>query len=100
LKKRAENGKNINSNSANYVSIEISFEFDYGYNGIRDFPQQTLRILPNLGIRRELAEHFTIDFGVYLGYKFKEHGDRDWESESWTSGKPAYGLNLISSHIF
>jgi hypothetical protein len=69
LKKRAENGKNINSNSANYVSIEISFEFDYGYNGIRDFPQQTLRILPNLGIRRELAEHFTIDFGVYCQNK-------------------------------
>ena len=105
LKKRAEKGKNINSNSANYFSLDMSYELPVGLSGMRDFPQQTFRILPTWGIRRELSEHFTMDFGIYVGFKAKEYGDRNpetdrWDSEPWTSGKIEYGVNLIFSHIF
>ncbi len=105
LKKRAEQGKSIQLNSANYVSLDMSFELDAGFGGIRDWPQNTLRILPTWGLRRELAEHFTIDFGVYAGYKLKEIGDRNWDtgkwdSDYWTTHKFAWGINLAFSHIF
>ena len=113
LKKRAEKGKNINSNSANYVSFDLSYELPLGLSGIRDVPQHTFRLLPSWGMRRELSEHFTMDFSVYAGYKLigtQYYNDSNcyidggttcdpWKTK-FDDGKFVFGVNLIFSHIF
>ena len=105
MKSRADKGKNTNYNSANYISIDFSYELPYGFDGIRDWPQNTIRILPTYGIRRSLSQNFTIDFGLYAGYKLKQYGDRnpqtgDWDFQPWTQHKFAYGINILLNHMF
>ncbi len=106
LKKRFDSGKNTDNNSANYFALLISEEFPIGYEGIRDYPIYTTRILPKWGMRRTLSQNFTIDFGAYFGVKYgatlkdrdlggsaiRTYGPNEW--------KAAYGVYVTLSHVF
>ena len=106
FKKRFEAGKNTDNNSANYFALLISEEFPIGYEGIRDSPIYTTRILPKFGMRRTLSQNYTIDFGAYFGAKYGAsleniNVDGYWLNaygpEKW---KADYGVYVTLSHIF
>ncbi len=100
IKKRHAKGKNTAFNSANYFSIAISREFEgFDFGAIRDSPEHVIRMLPSLGLRRVLANHFTIDLSIFAGYKT---GPLDQLTfiEAVENGKRTFGGNVILAHVF
>ncbi|WP_304158094.1 hypothetical protein [Mesonia mobilis] len=73
LKRRAEKGKNIANNSANFLSLYNSYRPDW-FSLLNDENQNgTQKILTNLlwGLRRSYGNHFHLEFAAGLGY-YKE----------------------------
>lgn len=72
LNKRVENGKRIDGNSGNFVSLNIRYHPDLltfvsedNYSMIPD-----LSVIPTWGIRRNIGEHFNYETYIGIGYAY------------------------------
>lgn len=73
LKKRAEKGKHIENNSANFVTVGVKYYPDLFKIGGPDnlyIPNQ-LSVIPKWGIRRAIANsNFNYELGIGIGYRW------------------------------
>lgn len=74
LNKRSSNEKNIVCNSANFLSIQISFIPDWFIIPIIPTHYPTLNnqisVMPTWGIRRNIGNHFNFEAGLGIGYEY------------------------------
>lgn len=95
LQNRANKGRNIKNNSANYFALLVSYTPDWfsisNYDDLK--LSNKLRIIPSFGIRRNFAKDFNYEF--YLGYGY---GFTFGEKEN-TSGD-AFDLGLKVGYDF
>ena len=70
IAKRAENGKNIKNNSANYFGLQVRYVPNWfvisNYDDIQN--NSSLNFIPTYGFRRNFAENFNYEFRGGLGY--------------------------------
>lgn len=71
INKRAENGKNIKNNSANYFSVQMRYSPDW-FNISNDNLQlyDEISLIPTFGIRRNFGDRFNYEFKIGYGYKY------------------------------
>lgn len=69
LEKRANNGKRIKNNSANYLSAKLEYIPDwFVISNTKDIHvNPTLAIIPNWGFRRNFADNFNYELRVGVG---------------------------------
>jgi hypothetical protein len=72
LQKRAKKSRNISNNSANYLSLESSFNPNWfvisNYDSIETVNQ--LSVIPTWGIKRAIGKHFNYETGIGIGYTY------------------------------
>lgn len=70
IPKRAENGKNIKNNSANYFGLQVRYIPDWFVisNDKNVSLSNQINFIPTYGFRRNFAENFNYEFKAGLGY--------------------------------
>jgi hypothetical protein len=70
LKKRSENSKRIDGNSGNFIALKMGYHPDWFvlFNPDNAPVVSDFSIIPTLGIRRNLGEHFNYEAGIGAGY--------------------------------
>lgn len=71
INNRAENGKNVKNNSANYFSLQMRYAPNW-FNISNDNSQlyNEISLIPTFGIRRNFAKRFNYEFKIGYGYKY------------------------------
>jgi len=72
LEKRAEKGKDISENTANYISLNTMYRPDWFVISNKDNVSvvPTISFIPTWGIRRNLGKSFNYEVGLGLGYQY------------------------------
>jgi len=69
LKKRSEKSKRIDGNSGNFIALKTSYHPELALFNTDDAPVVSdFAIIPTLGIRRNLGEHFNYEAGIGAGF--------------------------------
>lgn len=72
LDKRVSRSRDISGNSANFVSLNVSFAPDWfvisNYDSINVINQVAL--VPTWGIKRNIGDHFNYEAGLGIGYRY------------------------------
>jgi len=99
LGKRLNKSRNINGNSGNFLSLKTSYHPDWfvisNYENISIISD--ISIVPTWGIRRHIGEHFSMEAGMGIGYRYifaKQAGYLEDESEA------ALNLHLRVGYTF
>ena len=79
LAKRNRKGKNTINNSANFLTLRISYHPDWftisNYDNVRVAEQ--ISFIPEWGIKRTIGSHFVYELGIGIGYRYyflKQYG--------------------------
>ncbi len=72
IKKRAENSKSTDGNSANFIALKAGFHPDWFvlFNSDDAPVVSDFSIIPTWGIRRNLGKHFNFEAGLGAGYSY------------------------------
>jgi hypothetical protein len=71
LNKRASKEKRIDGNSANFLSLKITYHPDWFVISNQDVNVvKDISIVPTWGLRRNLGQHFNFETGAGLGYVY------------------------------
>jgi len=87
--KRAENSKNTNHNSANYLSLSADYQFGSSF-GSNAHALRAFCLIPKWGLKRAIGNHFIFEFATGIGAYTSE-------IETW---KPTLGLDLKFGYSF
>jgi hypothetical protein len=72
LDKRISKSRNINGNSGNFLTFQISYHPNWfaisNYDNVEVAHQ--ISIIPTWGIKRNLGNHFTYETGIGIGYRY------------------------------
>jgi hypothetical protein len=70
LEKRNAKGKNIKNNSANFLTVNLSYSPDWFYISNKDNINiiSSFAIVPKWGIKRSIGNYFTYETGIGIGY--------------------------------
>ena len=85
MSKRVSKEKRIDGNSANFLSLRISYHPDWFIISNQDVDiVSDISIIPTWGLRRNLGKHFNFEVGAGLGYVYyfaKSAGFQENEGE-------------------
>ena len=69
IQKRAEKGKNIKNNSANYFGLQLRYLPDLFVISNSDYRvSNQIHVIPTFGIRRNFSKNFNYEFKTGVGY--------------------------------
>lgn len=91
LKAREENGRKIAGNNGNFLSLKTSFH----PGGLEISNSGTIQVVPNisvvptLGIRRHIGQHFAFETGFGVGWQYAF-----WKRLGYSENESSTALNL------
>lgn len=99
LNKRAGKGRNIGNNSGNFLGLKINYRPDwFSLSNVETGRfADNVAIIPKWAIKRTVANHFTYEAGIGVGYRkyfFKQYGYNS------NPGEVAIDLHLRIGYTF
>ncbi|MFY0675144.1 MAG: hypothetical protein JXQ87_17245 [Bacteroidia bacterium] len=94
IKKRAQNSKQVDGNSGNFIALKTSYHPEIALFNTDDAPVVSdFAIIPTWGIRRNLGEHFNYEAGIGIGFSHT-YAQRAGYSEDKSGLEPNMHLRI------